>query len=326
MDSGLLEKDFIDWRSLNATDLQQLLAVARYLKDRRASGVMEHALAGKTLAMYFEKPSLRTRVSFEVAMSELGGRALYLSRDEVGLGKREAVEDVARVLSRYVHGIMVRTFAHDNVTDLARHASVPVINGLSDASHPCQALADLLTVQEHFGTLAGKHLVFIGDGNNVSLSLARACALADMRFTLACPEAYAFPSAVAEEFVGMWGDQVRQLHDPLAAVADADVLYSDVFTSMGQEDEAAQRRADFATYQINTDLLEAAPATAKVMHCLPAHRGEEITAEVMEGPQAIVFDQAENRLHAQKAILRLLMADDRTSVLVAAQAVHSIDH
>ncbi|MFW5859907.1 MAG: ornithine carbamoyltransferase [Planctomycetota bacterium] len=316
----MLGKDLISLNDLTAADFAALLDVALYLKERRTRGVIETVLAGRTLAMVFEKPSLRTRVSFEVGMTELGGRGMYLSRDEVGLGTREAVEDIARVLSRYVQGIMIRTFAHANVVTLAEHADVPVINGLSDASHPCQALADVLTMREHFPDLAGLTVVFIGDGNNVARSLARACVLIGARMVLACPEAYAFTDRDIAEFGDDWGRTVSQCHDPREAVAGADVLYSDVWTSMGQEDERAERLRAFAGYQINPDLIAAAGDRVRIMHCLPAKRGEEITDAAITCPQSIIFDQAENRMHAQKAILRILMADDRDEVLAAAGA------
>ena len=315
----MLGRHFTTLAGLAPADFIDLLDVADYLKKRRGAGIAELALAGRSLAMIFEKPSLRTRVSFEVGMSELGGRALYLSRDEVGLGKREAVEDVARVLSRYVHGIMVRTFAHDTVEALARHATVPVINGLSDAVHPCQALADFQTIRERCGRIDGLTVVFIGDANNVSRSLANACVLAGSRFVLACPAAYRFTEADQRAFGVAWGTAVRQVHDPVAAVQGAHVLYTDVWTSMGQEAEREERLRAFAGYQINAQLLARAAPGALVLHCLPAHRGEEITHEALEGPQSAVFDQAENRLHAQKAIMRLLLADDRERVIAAAR-------
>lgn len=315
----MLGKDLISLEGLIPEDLDDLLTVAVYLKQRRARGVIETALAGQTLAMIFEKPSLRTRVSFEVGMAELGGRAMYLSRGEVGLGQREAISDVAQVLSRYVQGIMVRTFAQANVVELARHATVPVINGLSDAVHPCQALADVLTIREHFGRLRGLKVVFIGDGNNVARSLARACVLAGAAFTLACPQGYGFCDEIRADFGQAWGTTVCEQDDPQLAVTGADVLYSDVWTSMGQEAERAARLAAFSGYQINQALMAQANGTVKVMHCLPAHRGEEITGEVMADSRCIVFDQAENRLHAQKAVMRLLMAADRRAVIEAAR-------
>jgi len=315
-----LGKDFITFADLDAEDLGDLLAVSHYLKRRRARGIFENALAGRELAMVFEKPSLRTRVSFEVGMRELGGHALYLGGEEVGLGKREEPCDVARVLSRYVDAIMARTFAHEDVVDLARFAEVPVINGLSDRVHPCQVLADALTIEEHLGSLAGRRIVFIGDGNNVSRSLARICVLAGAEFVLACPEPYAFGDDDRWAFGADWGERVRQVADPLAAVAGAHVLYTDVWISMGQEAEREERLRAFEGYRIDERLLAAADPEVRIMHCLPAHRGEEITAEALEGPASIVFDQAENRLHAQKAVLRVLLADDRAEVIAAARA------
>lgn len=304
---------------LSAQEFSDLLAVAVYLKRRRAAGIPERALTGKTLVMIFEKPSLRTRLSFEVGMTELGGVATYIRGEEVGLNVREPVQDVARVLSRYAQGIMIRTFAHSTVTELAKFATVPVINGLSDACHPCQALADLLTIHEHLGTTKGLKVVFIGDGNNVARSLARACVLAGARFVLAAPKGYQFNAEDAASFGTSWGNAVQQTSDVKAATAGADVLYTDVWTSMGQEAEKERRLRDFQGFCINGAMIAAASPRVKVMHCLPAHRGEEITAEAMESPTSIVFDQAENRLHAQKAILRLLLADDAERVIAAAK-------
>jgi ornithine carbamoyltransferase len=305
---------------LTAQEFSDLLAVAVYLKRRRAAGIPERALAGKTLVMIFEKPSLRTRLSFEVGMTELGGVATYIRGEEVGLNVREPVQDVARVLSRYAQGIMIRTFAHSNVTELARHATVPVINGLSDVCHPCQALADLLTIHEHLGDTKGLSVVFVGDGNNVARSLARACVLAGARFTLAAPAGYQFGEEDMRSFGAAWGGAVRQTADVKAATAGADVLYTDVWTSMGQEAEKERRLRDFQGYSIDGAMIAGASPRVKVMHCLPAHRGEEISEAAVEGAASIVFDQAENRLHAQKAILRLLLADDRERVIAAARA------
>jgi len=313
-------KHFISLSDISAGEFSDLLKVAAYLKRRRAQGITEHALTGKTLALLFEKPSLRTRLSFEVAMAELGGRSLYVRGEEVGMGVREPVRDVARVLSRYVQGIMARVFLHQTVSDLARHGSVPVINGLSDEGHPCQALADLLTIQEHLGTVAGLRVVFVGDANNVCRSLARACMLAGSQLVLACPKQYAFAAADITAFGPAWGKQVIQLHDPVEAVAGAHVLYSDVWTSMGQEAEREERLRAFQGYQINDALIARARADARIMHCLPAHRDEEITDAAFEHPRALVFDQAENRVHAQKAVLRLLMANDAEAVIAAARA------
>lgn len=311
-------KHFISLNDLSADQFSGLLAVATYLKRRRAQGIPEHALAGKTLAMIFEKPSLRTRLSFEVAMTELGGRSLYVRGEEVGMGVREPTRDVARVLSRYVQGIMARVFKHQSIIDLAAHGSVPVINGLSDECHPCQALADFLTIQEHLGTIAGLRVVFIGDANNVARSLARAAVLAGSQFVLACPKDYAFTPTDIASFGVAWGRQVMQVHDPAAAVTGAHVLYTDVWTSMGQEAEKAQRLQAFRGYQINDALIAKARGDVRIMHCLPAHRDEEITDSAVEHPRSIIFDQAENRLHAQKAILRLVMANDAAAVIAAA--------
>jgi len=313
-------RHFTSLDDLSAQEFTDLLAVAVYLKRRRAMGIREHALAGKTLAMIFEKPSLRTRLSFEVGMTELGGVATYIRGEDVGLKTREPIKDVARVVSRYVHGIMIRTFAHQTVSELAAHATVPVINGLSDACHPCQALADLLTIHEHLGTTKGLKIVFVGDGNNVARSLARACVLAGARFVLAAPTGYAFTAEDIASFGAAWGDAISHVTDVAAAAKGADVLYADVWTSMGQEAERERRLRDFQGYQIDERLIANAGSRVKVMHCLPAHRGEEITDAAVESSASIVLDQAENRLHAQKAILRLLMADDAAKVIEAARA------
>jgi ornithine carbamoyltransferase len=313
-----MHKHFINLNDLSPAQFHDLLAVATYLKRRRAQGIPETALAGRTLAMLFEKPSLRTRLSFEVAMSELGGRSLYVRGEEVGMGTREPARDVARVLSRYVQGIMARVFKHQSIVELAEHGSVPVINGLSDECHPCQALADMLTIKEHLGTIAGLRIVFIGDANNVARSLARACILGGSQFVLACPEDYAFTAEDIAGFGAAWGKDVVQVHDPATAVAGAHVLYTDVWTSMGQEAEKAQRLAAFHGYRIDDALIAKARGDARIMHCLPAHRDEEITDSAVEHPRSIIFDQAENRMHAQKAVLRLLMAGDAAAVIAAA--------
>lgn len=315
-----MPRHFASLETLTPREFADLIAVAIYLKRRRAQGIPERALAGKTLAMIFEKPSLRTRMSFEVGMTELGGTAMYVRGEEVGMGVREPIKDIARVLSRYVQGIMMRTFAHGNVTEMARYATVPVINGLSDASHPCQALADLLTVQEHLGRLAGLKIVFVGDGNNVARSLAHACVLAGATFVLAAPAAYAFTAEDIAGFGANWGKAVSQTTDVMAATRGADVLYTDVWTSMGQEAEKERRLRDFQGYCVDERLIANAAKSVKILHCLPAHRGEEITDGAMEHPGSLVFDQAENRLHAQKAVLRLLLANDAEAVIQAARA------
>ena len=297
--------------SLSPNEFDALLAQARLLKYMRGvatQGVLP--FAGKTLALLFEKPSLRTRVSFEVAAGELGGRTLYLSPQEVGLGTRETIGDVARVLSAYVHAIVFRTFSHATLEEFTRHATVPVINGLSDLHHPCQGLTDVFTIAERFGSPVGLTLAYVGDGNNVAHSLLEAAVKSGMRVRLATPNGYApHPDVVASAraVAAATGGSVALLTDPAEAAAGAHVVYTDVWTSMGQEAECAERRAVFAPYQVNARLLARADRRAIVMHPLPAHRGEEITDDVLDGPQSVVFTQAENRLHLQKAILRMLV-------------------
>lgn len=315
---------FLTLEGLSPERFRDLLAVAAYLKRRRKSGMPEHALAGRKLAMVFEKPSLRTRMSFELAMVELGGYATYIRGEEVGLGKREAIQDVARVLGRYVDGIMARVFKHETVQGLAQWSGVPVINGLCDRHHPCQALGDLLTLQEAFGRIDGLTVVFVGDGNNVARSLAQACVLAGSRFILACPEAYAFPAEDRAAFGAAWGSSVIEMRDPRAAAKGADVLYSDVWTSMGQEAESAKRLKDFQGYAIDDALIAASGGKAKILHCLPAHRGEEISDSAMEHANSLVFPQAENRLHAQKAVLRLLLARDAADAQAVVEAARDV--
>jgi ornithine carbamoyltransferase len=303
-------RHFLHIADYTTEELQHLLDLAVRLKREWREGGNQPVLQGKILGMVFQKPSLRTRVSFDVAMRHLGGDALYLSPNEIGLGGRESVADVARVLSGYVQGIMARTFSHQHILDLAQWASVPVINGLSDYNHPCQALADALTIQEHHGKLAGLNVTYVGDGNNVAVSLLHICALLGANFTLASPEGYDLPDEAAAKgrrFAQATGASVRLLRDPHEAVQGADVIYTDTWTSMGQEAETARRRTVFPPYQVNEQLLSEAAPRAIVMHCLPAHRGEEITDEVMDGPRSVVFAQAENRLHAQKAVLADLL-------------------
>ncbi len=303
-------KHFLELNHWSAEELWELIELAVRLKQEWKSGGNRPILAGKTLAMVFQKPSLRTRVSFEVGMLHLGGHALMLSPQEIGLGKRESIADVSRVLSGYVQGIMARVFDHDHVLGLAEYASVPVINGLSDDRHPCQAMADVLTIYEHFGTLKGLKFAFVGDGNNVAASSLMACAQFGMDYAVATPEGYELPASqleAAHPLITQSGINVHQATDPREAVADADVIYTDTWVSMGQEGQTGERENVFDGYQINTDLLKLAKPTAVVMHCLPAHRGQEITDEVADGPQSLIFPQAENRLHAQKAILAHLM-------------------
>jgi ornithine carbamoyltransferase len=303
-------KHFLSLADHSRTELLDLIDLAIQLKAEWRSGGNAPVLEGKVLAMVFQKPSLRTRVSFDMAMRHLGGDALYLSPSEIGLGQRESIADVSRVLSRYVQGIMARVFAHDHVMELAKHAAVPVINGLSDYSHPCQGLADLLTIREHLGRTEGVRLTYLGDGNNVATSLAFGCALLGMDFTIATPTGYALPVAVVTRARALAGGRefLRAVEEPHAAVRGAHVIYTDTWTSMGQETEAERRAKVFPPYQVNQRLVEGADPSAIVMHCLPAHRGQEITDEVADGPRSVLFDQAENRLHAQKAILVRLMA------------------
>jgi ornithine carbamoyltransferase len=295
---------------LTPHQLWRLLYLARDLKAEWSAGGNKPILAGKVLGMLFQKPSLRTRVSFEVGMLQLGGTALYLSPNEIQLGQRESVADVARVLSRYVQGIMARVFSHRDVEQLAEYATVPVINGLSDYSHPCQALGDLFTIWERFGDLEGRRLVFVGDGNNVANSLLFAGALAGMEVVVASPPGYEPHPAVvrlARSLSVEAEGRIEISNTPTEAVRDAHVIYTDVWASMGQEAEAEQRKARFVGFQVNEALVAKASSGGIVMHCLPAHRGEEITDAVADGPQSALFDQAENRLHAQKAILAALM-------------------
>jgi len=258
--------------------------------------------------MLFEKPSLRTRISFQVAMTDLGGNAIYVKPEDIGgIGKREPVKDMARVLSRYVDGIMARTFEHSTVTELAEFATVPVINALTDWLHPCQAMADVFTIGEHCGELEGVKIAFIGDGNNVARSLAMACAKLGMKMVIASPAGYELDAESIQKANEVSADSVSQTSDPAQAVLDAGVIYTDTWVSMGQEDEKQKRLEDFAGFQVNTELLKSAPDNAKIMHCLPAYRGFEITDEVIESPNSIIFDQAENRLHFQRALLKKLL-------------------
>ena len=307
-------RHFISISNCAYEELRYLLDVARRLKKQhKDTGRNEPLLVGKTLALIFEKPSLRTRVSFTVAMNHLGGSAMMLRDEEVGLEKREPAKDVARVLSGMCDGIMARTFAHSKVTDLAKYATVPVINGLTDFSHPCQAMADLMTMEEHFGTLKGRTLAFIGDANNVARSLATACGKFGLRFILATPSAYCLPDDDVDRIMTQVPDlDFVMTQDPLEAVHEADAVYTDTWVSMGQEAEKAQRIMDFQGFAVDQRLMAAAPKHAIVLHCLPAYRGLEITDEVIEGPNSMVFAQAENRLHFQKGLLAVLLGGPRT--------------
>jgi ornithine carbamoyltransferase len=299
-------KDFIAISDFSAAEIQNILDLAEDLKKKYAKNGNSPLLRGKVLAMIFQKPSLRTRVSFDMAMRHLGGDALYLSPAEIGLGKRESIADVARVLEGYVHAIMARVFEHEHVLELARWASIPVINGLSDYNHPCQGMADALTIQEKFGKLSGLNISYVGDGNNVVVSLLHVCALLGANFSIASPEGYEINAQAlqfGERLAQQSGSQVRVLRDPHQAVNGAQVIYTDTWTSMGQEEQSKIRERVFPPYQVNTALLAEADPEVIVMHCLPAHRGQEITDEVADGPHSALFHQAHNRLHAQKAIL-----------------------
>ncbi len=298
--------DFLSIADCSPEELDHLLVLAASLKREWEHRGNPKMLRDKVLALIFQKPSLRTRVSFEMAMRHLGGNALYLSPEEIGLGKRESIADVAGVLSGYVDVLMARVFSHEHLIELAKWSNIPVINGLSDFNHPCQALADAYTLYEHFGRLGGLNLTYVGDGNNVAVSLLFICAKMGINFTVATPDGYMIPDTAMQlgrTIAKGSGSRIRSLSDPASAVAGADVIYTDTWTSMGQEEEAASREAVFPPYQVNADLVALANKSAVVMHCLPAHRGQEITDEVADGPQSIIFQQAHNRLHAQKALL-----------------------
>lgn len=304
---------FLSIADLSPDEVWAILDKARELKaERQSTGENKPLLKGKTLGMIFLKPSLRTRVSFDMAMIHLGGQALYLSPNEIQLGKRESTADVARVLSRYVDAIMARVFAHRDVEELAAYSRVPVINGLSDFSHPCQGMADLLTIYEHYNRLTGLKLAYVGDGNNVANSLLFGAAKTGMHIAVASPSGYEPKPAVvhlARKFAAESGSEILITNDPRQAVMDADVIYTDVWTSMGQEEETEQRLKIFPPYQVNSALVAQAKPGVIVMHCLPAHRGQEITDEVADGPHSVIFEQAENRMHAQKAILVSLLLE-----------------
>ena len=303
-----MKRNFLTMTDLGQHELAGLLRQAARHKRNRSYG--KRALAGKTVALVFQKPSMRTRVAFEVAVLQLGGSVVYLGQEDIQLGQREPVRDVARALSRYVDGIVVRTFAHQNAVEFAAYARVPVINGLSDLVHPCQALADLFTLQEAFGRLPGLRVAYVGDGNNVLHSLLEGCALFGVHAAVATPARYRPDPAIwkaASRRAAVHGGSLRWEADPRRVVRDAHVVYTDVWISMGQERERARRLRTFKRYQLNRALLRRAPRGCRIMHCLPAHRGEEITDDVMEHPRSLIFDQAENRLHVQKALLILLL-------------------
>jgi len=302
-------KHFLDVSDNSPVEIQDILDLAIRLKKEHFSGGNQPLFKGKVLGMIFQKPSLRTRVSFDMAMRHMGGDALYLSPNEIGLGKRESIGDVSRVMSGYVQAIMARVFQHEHITELAKYASVPVINGLSDFSHPCQAMADALTIIEKFGSLKGVNVTYVGDGNNVAVSLMHIVVMLGGNFTIANPEGYDMPDIAKEtgaQLANASGAIISYIHDPHEAVRGAQVIYTDTWTSMGQEEEAAKREKVFPPYQVNAKLVSEADADVIVMHCLPAHRNYELTDEVADGPHSVIFPQAHNRLHAQKAILARL--------------------
>jgi ornithine carbamoyltransferase len=301
-------KDFLSISSCSVDELLELLDLSDKLKKLYQKGKQDRCLVGKSLVMLFEKPSLRTRMSFQIAMTQLGGNAIYVKPEDIGgIGKREPIKDMARVLSRYAEGIMARTFAHDTVIELAKFADIPVINALTDWSHPCQAMADIQTIREHLGSLKGVKIAYIGDGNNVARSLAFACAKLGMKLVIASPKSYELDERSISRANEVAADTTVQTNNPQQAVKDADVIYTDTWVSMGQEDEKAKRVADFQGFAVDGSLMAVAP-NAKIMHCLPAYRGFEISDEAMECPNSIVFDQAENRLHFQRALLKMLMS------------------
>ena len=300
---------FLDIFDHSPEELQDILDLAARLKKEYFQGGNRPLFKGKVLGMIFQKPSLRTRVSFDMAMRHMGGDALYLSPNEIGLGKRESIADVSRVLSGYVHAIMARVFEHENVLELAKWSSIPVINGLSDFSHPCQAMADALTIQEKFGRGKGLNVTYVGDGNNVAVSLLQISVKLGWNFSIANPAGYDLnPQVVemAEELASSSGSRLRFLRDPHEAVQKTQVIYTDTWTSMGQEEETAKRELAFPAYQVNAKLVSEADKDVIVMHCLPAHRNHELTDEVADGPHSVIFPQAHNRLHAQKAVLARL--------------------
>jgi len=301
-----MKKDLLKMMDLSKDEIIEILNLADQMKYDLKNGIAHKVLEGKTLGMIFQKSSTRTRVSFETGMYQLGGQALFLSSNDLQIGRGEPVEDTARVLSRYVDGIMIRTFAQEEVEQLAKWSTIPVINGLTDFSHPCQILADLMTIREYHSVLEGVKIAYIGDGNNVCNSLIVGALTSGMKMSVATPKGYE-PYDSVMEFAKAYADNFSLVNDPAEAAENADVLVTDVWASMGQEDEAKKRMADFAGFQINDALMANAHSKAIVLHCLPAHRGEEITAEIFEKHASPIFDEAENRLHAQKAVMALLM-------------------
>jgi ornithine carbamoyltransferase len=308
-------RHFIDLTNWQSRDLWHIIQLATHLKLEHQTGGNRPVLKGKALGIIFSKPSLRTRVSFEVAMQHLGGSSIALGPDEIGkLGERESIPDIARVMSRYVQVVAARVYSHWQIRELADHATIPIINALCDQAHPCQAMADMLTIFEHYGRIKGLRLAYVGDGNNVAASLLLAAAHFGMHFTIATPKEYELPARVlvaAAGFARSSGATIQTFNDPKVAVHDADVVYTDTWVSMGNETEAKERTEKLRPFQLNRELMAEAHKDSVVLHCLPAHRGDEITADVADGPQSLIFEQAENRLHAQKAILVKLLVLDR---------------
>ncbi len=305
----------ISLNDLSQKEIFDILTVAQKLKEENKKGIKHHILEGKTLGMIFAKSSTRTRVSFEVGMYQLGGHALFLSSNDIQLGRGECIYDTANVLSRYLDGIMIRTFSHNDVLELAKYGQIPIINALTDYLHPCQVLADLLTIKEHKGTLKGLKLAYLGDGNNMANSLLYGCTKVGMDISVATPKKYCCPNEVVENAkntAAETGSAVVITEDAKEAVNGADVVYTDTWVSMGQEDQKAEKIKLFGDYQVNKELFSYAKEDAIFLHCLPAYRGYEVTEDVIDGKNSAIFDEAENRLHAQKAVMALLMAKDKT--------------
>jgi ornithine carbamoyltransferase len=304
---GKVNKDFISIADYSREEIEEIFKVTKELKDKTKAGIEHHVCKGKTMSMIFAKPSARTRISFETGMYQLGGYALYLSPNDIGIGKREAVKDIAQVISRYNDVIMARLFDHAHMVEMAKYATVPVINGLTDYNHPCQIMADIYTIKEHKGRHTDLKIAYIGDGNNIANSWVNLAAKLPLHLVISAPGGYEPDSKTLAYAQGKNISKIEVVNDPIAAVKDADIIYTDVWASMGQEEEAAERRRVFMPYQINSQLMQHADKDALVMHCLPAHRGDEITDEVVDSPQSIVFDEAENRMHVQKAIIAILL-------------------
>ena len=302
-----MKRDFLSIADYSREEIEEIFQITKDLKNKTKNRTKHHLCEGLTMSMIFAKPSARTRISFETGMVQLGGYALYLSPNDIGIGKRESVKDIARVISRYNDIIMARLFDHEHILELAKYASVPVINGLTDYNHPCQIMADMYTVKEHFNRIENLKITYVGDGNNVANSWINLAVKLPMHLVICSPSGYE-PDKTTVDYAKNQGiSQIEVLSDPIESVKDADVIYTDVWASMGQEEEAAERKKVFMKYQINDELLKHADPNAKVMHCLPAHRGDEITDSVIDGPQSIVFDEAENRMHVQKAIIVKLL-------------------